>query len=511
MKEFFLPLQTARERADFSPRAIWHAACLRGRAVQVFDSLCSLSAWDAAERRARLGHLGAPRSGTAVPVFPGARYWASAVLLAALGTARLVHAEPADRPAEAGRAPARVLLRDEARLRAWLERHSPELAAARARAAQATADLGTARLIPNPVLDASLSNIALGTTNPPGLSFDQYAIYGVGLSETVELGKRGPRAAAASLRAESAHLQTLASSSERLSAARAALGLAVHLGARLAILDESRKAAEHGAELERTRFEQKALSGMDYDRLLLDLASLEAEFTRNQAEFDSALASCGALLAASCDLSGATEDDLNSAVPLAALPATDARLLERPDLRSLDMDRQAAERDAALARARAIPDVTVRLGYTHDRFVVSGDNRNTLAVSLQLPLPVFDRGQHDAAKALSHAEELSASKAALLASSHAEVAGLLNRKAALEKSLAVLEQDTLPRSRGVLDSAQHAFDIGGISLTDLLLSRRSHIALELNRLDQRFELFSVRNELTHLLALETDASQPSSR
>jgi cobalt-zinc-cadmium efflux system outer membrane protein len=407
----------------------------------------------------------------------------------------------------AARLSAQVLLHDERQLIVWLNQHSPELLGARARVAQSSADLAASRLLPNPVIDTTLANLPLGSTNPPGLAFDQVAIFSVGLSETVELGKRGPRADAAALREQSTRLQAEGTLGERLATARSSLGLAVHLGSRLVILDESLKAAENGAELERTRFEQKALSGMDYDRLLLDLASLKSEYARNQADYVAALETCGAVLGADCDVSGASEDDLAAAVPIAVPTATAPRLLERPDVKALDLDRQASLRDADLARARAIPDLTVRLGYTHDRFTVSGDNRNTLEVGLQLPLPVFDHGQHDANKALGHADEVAQSRTALLAASRAELRSLLQRKTTLEKNLELLESDTLPRSRSVLDSAQHAFDIGGTSLTDLLLVRRSHIALELTRLDQRFELFSVRNELYRLLALETDTKE----
>ena len=38
-------------------------------------------------------------------------------------------------------------------------------------------------------------------------------------------------------------------------------------------------------------------------------------------------------------------------------------------------------------------------------------------------------------------------------------------------------------------------------MTDLLLARRTHIALQLTLLDERFELFSIRNELERVLSL----------
>lgn len=399
-----------------------------------------------------------------------------------------------------GGAPAHRLLRDSKSLSEWLSARSPDVHAARAEARQAQAEARGARLFQNPVLDASLSDVPVGKTNPPGLGFGQTAIYGVGLSETFELGKRGPRSAAADLRARAAGLETTSTLSERIAVARDALGRAVHLGLRLGVLAESLADAEHAATIERTRLDQKALSGMDYDRLLLDLANLRADFARDQAEYAAAQADCAAALAAECDLTGASEDDLLLLAPADATHA-ETRLAGRADVRSLGMQAAAAEHDATLASNRAIPDVTLRVGYTHDQFIASGDNANTLAFSLSLPLPIFDHGQHDAAKAKEHAVELGAQRRALLEEARADVRGLLSRKAALERNIEVLERDTLPRSSGVLSSAERAFHEGGASLTDLLLARRNHIALSLTRLDQRFELFQIQNELYRVLGL----------
>lgn len=393
-----------------------------------------------------------------------------------------------------------TLLRDGSRLAAWLEEHDPQIHAARARLSQSSADARQSRALLNPVLDASLGNVPLGQTNPPGLGFNETAIYNVGLSQTIELGKRGPRIAGADLRQKSATLQVAVAERDQLSLARYALGNALHRGLRVAILSETLADAEHAAELERTRYEQKALSGTDYDRLLLDLANLRADFDRERAEYSAALADCAAALGAACDLSGAREADLSDAAPLDPNRAASPDLEKRPDLLALDAERQAAERDADLARGRAVPDLTLRLGYTHDRFVASGDNRNTLTFGVALPLPIFDRGQHDSRKALNRAVELRETRSALLLQARADVAGLLSRKAALEKVQASLERESLPRSSSVLTSSQIAFDHGGVSLTDLLLARRSHIALQLTLLDERFELFGIRNELERVLA-----------
>jgi len=420
-----------------------------------------------------------------------------ALAVAALQPAPAVAAEATPAP----RVSVTALLRESPRLAAWLSAHSPEIQAARARLAQNSAETRQSRVLPNPVLDASLGNVALGQTTPPGLGFNQTAIYNVGLSQTIELGKRGPRIAGAELHEKAAQLELLSAERDQLSQARLALSSALYRGLRVSIFEETVRDAERAADLERTRYEQKALSGTEYDRLLLDLANLRADFERERAEYGAALAECAAALGATCELGGASEQDLTGAAAVDVSEVAAVRLEHRPDVQALEAERQASERDAELARARAIPDVTFRLGYTHDRFVESGDNRNTLSFSVQLPLPVFDRGQHDSSKALSHAVELTETKRALLLQARADLEGLLSRKATLEKVLGGIEKESLPRSASVLSSTQIAFDHGGVSLTDLLLARRNHIALRLTLLDERFELFGIRNELLRVLSL----------
>ncbi|HEV8548986.1 MAG TPA: TolC family protein, partial [Polyangiaceae bacterium] len=164
-------------------------------------------------------------------------------------------------------------------------------------------------------------------------------------------------------------------------------------------------------------------------------------------------------------------------------------------------------READLAANRAIPDVTARVGYVHDRFVASGDIMNTMNFWLSLPITVFDRGQHEARKASEHALELEDSKRAVLADARANLEGLLSRKTALEANIDVLTKDTLPRSNAVLTAAEQAFHQGGASMTDFLLARRTHIALSLTRLDQHFELFEVKNELYRVLGLVGPGTQ----
>jgi len=115
---------------------------------------------------------------------------------------------------------------------------------------------------------------------------------------------------------------------------------------------------------------------------------------------------------------------------------------------------------------------------------------------------LFDHGQHDSAKALARADELDHTRAATLHSATADLEQLMSRRDFLERGLATLEKEAVPRSQSVLTTTSKAFDQGQVSLTDLLMARRTHITLLLTVLDLKFDFFSVRSELRRVLGLD---------
>lgn len=403
-------------------------------------------------------------------------------------------------------APAAALLRNPQALGGWLMRRSHEVAAAKALLDQARAGSHASRLLPNPVVDFTVSNYPLGTSTPPGLGLNRTLIYSAGVSELVELGKRGPRAEAADLRADAAAKRVDVALADRIADARAALAGAIYTGARRQTLDESLTAAQASADVAKGRLEHQALAGVDYDRLLLDLASLEVDAARARADADAASSACASVLLAPCDLSGASLNELDGAVPVpSALPAD---LLERrSDVAALRLEGQAAQRDATLASRRAIPDVTLRLGYVHDDFTVSGDNANTLGLTLTFPIPASDRGQHDQAAALARARELEQNAQGIVASARGDLAGLAARRASLEGTLRSLERDVVPRATTVLAASEKGLREGQLDMTDLLLARRQAIAVRLQVLDIRFELFTVKNAIRRALGLDESSGK----
>jgi len=406
-------------------------------------------------------------------------------------------------------ASASTLLVSSPHLVAWLRTRSAGVRAATEKTRQAEAEARQAGVLPNPTLGLTLGGVPVGETNPPGLGFSDTANFTVGLTEVVELGKRGPRQRGANLRARAAAEDGVGTLAERLGDARLALGKAVYARAKLAALEENLRAARDLATLEQARRKAGDISESEYQRVVLDAENVELDLAHGRADLADAMADCRAALTARCDVDGVAADALDKAAEIPG--AVDASTVAaRPDLRSLDLQRQGALEDATLARHRVIPDPELGVSYTADGFTVSGNDPRTLTFNVGIPLAIFDTGSHDAAKAEAHARELEATASATLTEARAGVDGLLEKKKYLEEAVQLVTSDAIPRSQDVLEATRKAYETGHVSLSDLILVQRNHRELIGKALDLRFELFQARNDLRRALGLDAAVARTAS-
>jgi cobalt-zinc-cadmium efflux system outer membrane protein len=392
------------------------------------------------------------------------------------------------------------------RLVAWLRARSAGVRAASERTLQAQAEARQAGVLPNPTLGVEVGTVALGSTNPPGLGIDQTSHVTVGLTEVVELGKRGPRVRGAELRARAAGEDGVAALADRLGDARLALGKAVYARAKLVALEENLRAARDLTSLEQARRKAGDIAESEYQRVILDTQNVELDVAHGRADLADALAECRAVLEVRCDLDDIAADALDRAAELPDAIDADA-VAGRADLRSLDLQRQGALEDATLARRRAIPDPELGISYTRDWLTLAGDQPHSLTFNVGVPLPIFDTGAHDAAKAEAHARELAAQGQATQVEARAGVDGLVEKRAALDGAVRLVVADAIPRSQDVLESTRKAYETGHVSLTDLILVQRNHRELVEKSLDLRFELFHARNDLRRALGLDAEVAR----
>jgi cobalt-zinc-cadmium efflux system outer membrane protein len=163
--------------------------------------------------------------------------------------------------------------------------------------------------------------------------------------------------------------------------------------------------------------------------------------------------------------------------------------------------------DATLAYRRRIPDPTLTAAYQLDNYTMAGDLHQQLIFSVGIPLPVFDRGDHDSAAARANARAVEAEDRAAIREAHGLVEALVAQRETLQKTLATLERDAVPKSTQIIVQTRKAFDLGNARLADLLLVERAHRDLLLEVLDTRNDLFSVRAQLRQALGLDDQVAR----
>jgi cobalt-zinc-cadmium efflux system outer membrane protein len=408
----------------------------------------------------------------------------------------------------------RTIFTDPSQLASWLAGRDAPTEAARARHAAAVESARQASVYPNPQLSASLGGLVLGATNPssPRLGFDQTTNITGGISELFEIGKRGPRQQAARLRADEAGQISGAVLGARIGEATATLGKLAYVAARRAAVAGNLEAARELLGIERVRRDHADLAGVEFSRIELDTQQLELQLGRSDADVATAVAQCAALLRAPCpaaDLADPAALDAGAPLP-ATLPVRDEAIAHRPGREASRLEARALGADATLAAHRWIPDPTVGVGYTYDNLTVAGNQPQTMLLTLSMPLPVFDRGEHDAAAAHATARAILADDEAAVREASGQVDALLAQRSSLQHVLDALEHDALLKSAQIVQQTRRSFDLGQAGLADLLLAERAHRELLLDVLDTRFELFNVRAQLRQQLGLDDDAARAAS-
>ncbi len=160
-------------------------------------------------------------------------------------------------------------------------------------------------------------------------------------------------------------------------------------------------------------------------------------------------------------------------------------LLHRQDLEGLRLAEEEAEARLELARAEAVPDLTIFGRYGQDNSVFEDtligkltDPDKSLSFGVSVPLPLFNRNRGNIAAEASarvqarHLREAGAQQVAR------EVAEALARLEAAQASLKVYEQELLPVARENLHILRAAYELGEQQLLDVLSEQRRLLEAE---------------------------------
>jgi outer membrane protein, heavy metal efflux system len=272
-------------------------------------------------------------------------------------------------------------------------------------------DVVAARIYPNPQFQYSLGNLVLGQANPqpagtppvPTVTagFLGQPVQSVGVSEIIDVwAKRSARTRAANRGVEHRRLLTADALREIVYAVRSAFADVAREQSERALAHEVAGRYAETIRISQARFRAGDISEAELRKIELEGMRYQADVIEADMELDVARQKLAAVmgLPSPSGLPETVKDE--EAHPVFDLARLQAEALEhRPDVRAAGAARLLAEAQVGAAEREVYPDISLGAAYTHSDFTVSGDNPNTLALSLSLPLPIFDRNQANIGRA----------------------------------------------------------------------------------------------------------------
>jgi len=347
---------------------------------------------------------------------------------------------------------------------------APAVLFARARIEEARGRLSAASAIRNPEVEAAAGGAISG--EPRSAKVD------AGFLQDVELGgRRSSRidVARAEMTSSIAEADDVLRRAQREVAAAFFRGLQAQ--ERLALLAGAERIAEDTLEAARRRHE----SG---DVALLDVNVARAAAARARSDVHGARSHLAASLAELRVLLGFSSEEQ---VRLDGKISTPRRFdledllekaVERPDVRALQSELDAANAGLRLGQALSWPELALGAVYQRE------EGQDFLLGAVRLSLPVFDRGEGVRAEARARAgrltQELDARRRAVRIEVRAAFEIYDQQRAAVEE----LERDAL----GVVEEnetlSKESYDVGQISLIELLLVRRQMLEIRSDHLSR---------------------------
>ncbi len=354
-----------------------------------------------------------------------------------------------------------------------------ELQAARLEIERARARMQQAGLLPNPTLEFEQQR---GVFNSPGERVTTLAV-----SVPVELGgKRARRLDLAQAELEVAQAE-VAERERRLAAeVRAAYVEALAAQRELNLTTGLNLLDTQTAEVVEARVSVGDAAPLEAKLLRVELDRLLARRALVEGRYQAALLKLKSLAGMPLDEKLSLREDLAQpasseppATPATIEAAIEIALRTRPDVRWARLLEEAAQAGLKLARAQAVPDLTVSARYGKDQNSFDdtpigflADRDKFFAFSVSIPLPLFNRNQGAKAEAAVTIAQAQRRREFVEAVVRAEIGSALARYRAAQAALNTFEQGVLLRSEENIRTLRAAYDIGAFRITELITEQR---------------------------------------
>jgi cobalt-zinc-cadmium efflux system outer membrane protein len=355
-------------------------------------------------------------------------------------------------------------------------------------------DVVAARIYPNPTFEYSVGNLVLGkannTTNAIGAQpgFAGQMVQSISISEVIDVwAKRSARTQAANRGVDHQRLVTEDALRDIVHTVRSAFADVVREQSERDLAHEVADRYAQTLRLSQARYKAGDISEAELRKIELEGLRYQNDVVEADMELDLARQKLAALLGYG------SPNDLGMGLlaqpdtrPTFDLKGLVAKALDRrPDLRAARAARGQGEAALGAAQREIYPDISLGAGYTHSDFMVSGDNPNTLALSLSMPLPLFDRNQANVGRARLDIRRADNDVERLRMQIGHEVVEAVRKAQRSQTLLDAFEgapADNRERSSGMVAKAETALHVaeksyqaGALSLLELLEAQRTYL------------------------------------
>lgn len=354
---------------------------------------------------------------------------------------------------------------------AMARERAPRVAIARARIDEARGRLVGARMRfrDNPVVDLS--------TGPRWLETGTVTDYEIGISQIVEPGgRRAARidAADASVARESATSD--ASIRQIVRDVAISFTRALHAQARLAVFRAAEVVAKEALDVADRRYRAGDIAVLDVNVARASVARATSHMRTAEADHESAVGELKALLAWSDGpdplVEGELRDRIRDGLAVELSPAT-----ERPEVKMLLAEAAEAQADVRLGQGFMKPDLGFGLQFKRE------EGHRAAAGGISIGLPLFSKGQEQIATGLARARRAELERGVVVTELEVRARSAQTvfqmRVAAAEP----LERDVMPGLEENERLARRSFEVGELSLPDLLVIRREFIDTRVQLVD----------------------------
>ena len=375
---------------------------------------------------------------------------------------------------------------------------NPGILASREQVEQARAQVAVARALPEPSLAADVAGQTHAFNPGSGNASD------IGLGVTFPFpGKirlRGEVATAALRAAEFTLAQLRQQVASQTAQAYDAILVALRHGEDLR---QSKELALDFLAKTQARFLAGTVPQVDVVKAKVDLAQAENDALANERSLVTARASLNRLLGRTGGALVETTDSLEVPASIAELENLE-KLAEasRPEIRSLEIQRQGARAATRLAHQYWLPDINVTL----TRNAMDG-SPTTFTTGIGLGFPIF-LGQHrqgEIAAAVHREGELAANAVDIAAQVSLDVRTSYAAASTALRQALFIRDELLPEAREVYRVASVSYGLGGSSALDLLDAKRTLLDAE----KQYVDALGAANDAQAALELAVGAPLPS--